>query len=60
MAPQELSEERVLALLCLLFPNLSAKPESWDQRLRKLVTGWWPGWEMVPAAGDTVDGCDRA
>lgn len=39
MAPRELPEERVLALLCLLFPNLSAKPESWNQRLRKFVTG---------------------
>lgn len=58
--PAELAEERDLALLCLLFPNCSVKPESWDRRLRKLVTGCWPGWEMAPAAGDTMDGCDRA
>lgn len=40
---QELLEERAQALHYLLFPNLPAKPDSWDQRLKKLVTGSWLG-----------------
>lgn len=44
----------------LLFPNSPAKPESRDQRLKTLVTGSWPGWEMVRATGDATDGRDGA
>lgn len=40
--------------------RLSVKPESWDQRLKKLITGSWPGRETVPATKDATDGCDGA
>lgn len=53
---RELLEERARALPYLLFPNLAVKPDSWDQRLKKLVTGLWLGWGTV----NPMDGCDRS